>query len=309
VTTANTTISIGGARVRRQGLAFGLLATVIWGGFLVVSRYGVGAGLRVTDLAFLRYLTAGLILLPWLLRHSPYRLAGVGWRKGASLAFLAGPLFIIVGASGYRFAPLAHAAVIQLGMLTLVSMLFAALVLGERPTLKRLAGLAIVVAGLAVTAGPGLLRGSSTAWIGDLLFALAGSMWALFSVLQRRWGVAPLAATAVVSVLSAVVYAPVYLATEGLRIFSTISPTVLLVEIVAQGVLSGVVALFAFSRAVQDLGASRAALFPALSPGVAILLGIPVTGEVPSLIQLTGLAILTMGLVVAVRGNQAARSD
>jgi len=187
VTTANTTISIAGARVRRQGLAFGLLATVIWGGFLVVSRYGVGAGLRVTDLAFLRYLTAGLILLPWLLRHSPYRLAGVGWRKGASLAFLAGPLFIIVGASGYRFAPLAHAAVIQLGMLTLVSMLFAALVLGERPTLKRLAGLAIVVVGLAVTAGPGLLRGSSTAWIGDLLFALAGSMWALFSVLQRRW--------------------------------------------------------------------------------------------------------------------------
>lgn len=309
MTTANTTISIGGARVRRQGLAFGLLATVIWGGFLVVSRYGVGAGLRVTDLAFLRYLTAGLILLPWLLRHSPYRLAGVGWRKGASLAFLAGPPFIIVGASGYRFAPLAHAAVIQLGMLTLVSMLFAALLLGERPILKRLAGLAIVVAGLAVTAGPGLLRGSSTAWIGDLLFALAGSMWALFSVLQRRWGVAPLVATAVVSVLSAVVYAPVYLATEGLRIFSTISPTVLLVEIVAQGVLSGVVALFAFSRAVQDLGASRAALFPALSPGVAILLGIPVTGEVPSLIQLTGLAILTMGLVVAVRGNQAARSD
>lgn len=304
---ANTTLSIDDVRVRRQGLAFGLLATVIWGGFLVVSRYGVGAGLRVTDLAFLRYLTAGLILLPWLLRHSPHRLAGIGWRKGASLALLAGPLFIIVGASGYRFAPLSHAAVIQLGMLTLVSMLLAALVLGERPTTTRLAGLAIVVAGLAVTAGPGLLHGSSTAWIGDLLFALAGSMWAFFSVLQRRWGIAPLAATAVVSVLSAIAYAPVYLATEGLRIFSTISPTVLLVQIVAQGVLSGVVALFAFSRAVQDLGASRAALFPALSPGVAIVLGIPVTGEVPSMIQLAGLAILTTGLVVAVRGNRAAR--
>ena len=57
-----TTIPIGGAKVRRQGLAFGFLATVIWGGFLVASRYGLGAGLRVTDLAFLRYLTAGLIL-------------------------------------------------------------------------------------------------------------------------------------------------------------------------------------------------------------------------------------------------------
>ncbi|PLZ01272.1 hypothetical protein CY652_17170 [Burkholderia sp. WAC0059] len=69
--------------------------------------------------------------------------------------------------------------------------------------------------------------------------------------------------------------------------------------------LSGVVALFAFSRAVQDLGPSRAALFPALSPGVAILLGIPVTGDLPSAVQIMGLAILTIGLVVAVSARRA----
>ncbi|WP_180970647.1 DMT family transporter [Burkholderia sp. WAC0059] len=223
----------GARRQGRQGLAFGLLATLIWGGFLVVSRYGIGAGLHATDLAFLRYLTAGLILLPWLLGHSPHRLAGVGWGKGMCLALLAGPLFIVVSASGYRYAPLAHAAVIQLGMLTLVSILLAAVMVGERPGARRLIGLGVVVAGLAVTAGPGLLRGSSTAWIGDLLFALAGSMWALFSVLQRRWGIAPLAATAVVSVLSAAVYTPLYLAGNGLRIFSVAPPTVLVVQIVA----------------------------------------------------------------------------
>ncbi|MEM5299721.1 DMT family transporter [Burkholderia sp. JPY481] len=287
-----------------HGILFGLLATVIWGGFLVVSRYGIGAGLQATDLAFLRYLTAGLVLLPWLLKHSPRRLAGVGWGKGICLAALAGPLFLIVGANGYHFAPLAHAAVIQLGMLTLVSILLAAVFLGERPGLIRLVGLGIVIAGLVVTAGPGLLHGSSMAWIGDLLFALAGSMWALFSVLQRRWGVAPLAATAVVSVLSAAIYAPIYLVSNGWKIFTMVSPSMLLLQIVAQGILSGVVALFAFSRAVQDLGPSRAALFPALSPGVAILLGIPVTGELPSLIQIIGLIILTSGLVVAVSARR-----
>ncbi|MFL9911224.1 DMT family transporter [Paraburkholderia sp. RL17-337-BIB-A] len=303
--TAAHTGACHGDGVRRQGLAFGLLATLIWGGFLVVSRYGISAGLRATDLAFLRYLTSGVILLPWLLRHSPGRLAGVGWRRGMCLAVLAGPLFIVVSASGYRFAPLAHAAVIQLGMLTLVSIVLAAKMLGERPGAIRLAGLVVVVSGLAITAGPGLLHGSSTAWIGDMLFALAGSMWALFSLLQRRWGIAPLAATAVVSVLSAAVYTPVYLACTGLQIFSVAGPAVLVVQIIAQGVLSGVVALFAFSRAVQDLGPGRAALFPALSPGVAILLDIPVSGDLPSAVQLAGLGIMTTGLIIAVSARRA----
>ncbi|WP_374283101.1 hypothetical protein [Novosphingobium sp.] len=35
------------------------------------------------------------------------------------------------------------------------------------------------------------------------------------------------------------------------------------------------IALFAFSRAVQDLVARRVALFPTLAPAIAILVGIP----------------------------------
>jgi drug/metabolite transporter (DMT)-like permease len=305
VIVAGSRVAVHSAGVRHQGLAFGFTATLIWGGFLVVSRYGIGSGLKASDLAFLRYLTSGLLMLPWLLRHSPRRLAGMGWRKGMCLAALAGPLFVIVSASGYYFAPLAHAAVIQLGMLTLVSILLATVILGERPSTTRLAGLSVVVLGLAVTAGPGLLHGSSTAWIGDTLFALAGSMWALFSVLQRRWDIAPLPATAVVAVLSAATYTPVYLACCGLHIFATSSMAVLAVQIIAQGALSGVLATFAFARAVRSLGPSQAALFPALSPGVAMLIDIPVTGDPPSLAQLAGLVILTVGLIVAVRARGA----
>ena len=43
----------------RRGYMFGFLASFIWGGFLVASRYGVGAGLTAADIAFLRYATAG----------------------------------------------------------------------------------------------------------------------------------------------------------------------------------------------------------------------------------------------------------
>jgi len=89
------------ARRRHAGLLFGLVAAVIWGAFLTVSRHGVGKGLRGSDLAFLRYATAGLLLLPVLLRRSPWSVGGIGWRRGMVLALLAGPLFVLVGASGY----------------------------------------------------------------------------------------------------------------------------------------------------------------------------------------------------------------
>jgi len=267
----------------------------------------MGAGLHASDLAFIRYAVAGAVLLPWVLTHSPRTLAGIGWRRCIVLSLLAGPLFVLIGASGYLFAPLAHGAVIQLGVLTLMSICLAALLLGERLRTSRLIGLGVIIAGLVTIAGPALLDGQSQAWIGDLLFAAAGSMFAVFTILVRRWKLQAFATTAVVSVLSGVIYSPLYLALTGTQRLSA-APIALLVEQgVVQGLLSGIVALFTFARAVHYLGAGRAALFPALAPAVAILLGIPLVGELPSLGQWCGLLICTFGLLIALRSD-AARS-
>jgi len=199
----------------RRGIAFGLVAALIWGSYMAISNHGIEAGLRPADLAFIRYSVAGLLLLPWLVRHVPLHLGGKGWRKGLTLSLFAGPLFVLVGTSGYRFAPLAHGAVIQLGALTVASVLLASALIGERAGRRRLAGLSVIIAGLGVTAGPSLFAGGSTAWIGDLLFVAAGIMWAFFTVLQRRWAIDTMAATAVVSVVSAAIYVPLYLSSQG----------------------------------------------------------------------------------------------
>jgi drug/metabolite transporter (DMT)-like permease len=187
--------------------------------------------------------------------------------------------------------------------------LFAAILIGGRPSRRRIAGIFILILGLAVTAGPALLHGGSTAWIGDLLFALAGSMWALFTVLQHRWDVAPLAATAVVSVLSGAIFAPLYLAHEGIALLARVSPIQIAEQVLVQGVLSGIVALFAFSQAVQILGPGRAALFPTLAPGVAILLGIPLAGDTPNGLQIAGLIVLSAGLIIALCGDASKHSS
>jgi drug/metabolite transporter (DMT)-like permease len=228
-------------------------------------------------------------------------MAGVGWRRAGMLTLLAGPLFILAGASGFHFAPLAHGATVQPAAITIAGLTLGALVLGDPLTRARIAGGAVIVAGLALVAGPQATGGGARTLAGDALFALAGIMWAAFAVLSKRWGVAPIAATAVVSVLSAVVYTPAYLATRGLDTLLAQPPGVLVQLVVVQGVLSGVVAVFAFGRAVELLGAPRAAAFPALVPVVAILTGIPVTGEIPAPVQIAGLLTVTFGLSVIQR--------
>lgn len=283
----------------RRGYVLGCLAAIIWGGYLVSSRRGIAAGLAPADMAFLRYVVAGAVMLPFLLRHQPLGLAGVGWRKGLMLACLAGPPFVLVGASGFRFAPLAHAAVIQLGSVILFSTLLAAIALRERPGPAGLLSLSLVLLGLFVTAGSGLVGGLPGAWRGDLLFALAGMLWASFTVLQRRWQLSPVAVTSVVCVISAVVYGPLHAALVGFDQMRRVATAVLIEQMLVQGVLSGAIAMLAFAAAVREVGAARAALFPALAPGVAMLLGAFLTGDRVSALHVIGLVLLTSGLLVS----------
>jgi drug/metabolite transporter (DMT)-like permease len=62
-----------------------------------------------------------------------------------------------------------------------------------------------------------------------------------------------------------------------------------------QGVFAGPAAMYLFARAVILLGAGRAALYPSLVPVFSLLLGFLTLGEVPSVAQLAGLAIVVVG--------------
>lgn len=282
------------------GALWGLLAVGIWGAYLTMARASVLAGWSGAEIALFRYVPAGLVLLPWLLRHQPRRLGGVGWARGVVLAALAGPGFILAGVGGYAYAPLAHGAVLQPAAVTLGSVALAAWMLGERPDRRRLLGIGVILAGLCLVAGPGLVAGDGRTPIGDAMFLLAGLMWAGFGVLSRRWGVGAVAGAAAVAVLSAAVYLPAYLLVAGPARLLAAAPGQIVAQVIVQGLLAGVVAVVAYTRAVQLLGAAGAAVFPALVPAVAIAMGVPVTGEAPALHQAAGLMVVTLGLLVVV---------
>ncbi len=280
-----------------SGWLWGLAAAGIWGSYMAFARAGVVGGLTPVDFTLLRFLPAGLVMLPFLLRRGPRDLGGVGWGRGVVLAALAGPAFILLGTLGFTWAPLAHAAVLQPGMVTIGAMALAVLILRERVAGLRWAGAGVVLAGLVLVSGAGLSGGE--AWRGDLCFAAAGLLWALFTVAGRRWRVDPLAATAAVSVLGAAVTLPLWLGFGDAAGLLAQGWRVIAVQALVQGLLSGIVAVYAFSRAVAALGAARAALFPAMVPLVAVLLGLPVAGEWPTGGQWIGFAVVMAGLPLA----------
>jgi drug/metabolite transporter (DMT)-like permease len=61
----------------------------------------------------------------------------------------------------------------------------------------------------------------------------------------------------------------------------------------------GVLAVIAYDKAVEHLGASKAAVCPALFPAAALALGVPIAGEFPALVECIGALMATAGLTVA----------
>lgn len=285
-----------------MGYVFGMTMALGAAISFAMARAGALQGLAPDDMVFARGLVAGLILLPFLITWGLPTLAGIGWRRGLVLLLTGGPLFAFLQTGGYVYAPLAHGAVIAPSTVTLLSTLGAVLLLGERLTGWHMIGGVLVIAGVVLVSWHGFAGSAvtDTTWIGDLMFVTSSLLWAVFTVLMRKWRIDPIRATAVVAVLTAVVVVPGYLTHRGLDRLTTLPTDALLAQGFAQGLIQGIVTLLAYSKAVAILGVSRAVLFPAIVPAISILIGIPLVGEWPEATQIIGLALVTFGLLVAV---------
>jgi drug/metabolite transporter (DMT)-like permease len=266
-----------------------------------VARAGIVGGLVAEDLVLIRFTVAGLTFFPLLLRWGLPGLAGIGWRRGLILLAVGGPIFALLQLGGYTFAPLAHGAVIAPASVTLLSTIIAAIFLRERLSVAHLTGAALVIAGILALGWEGVLhRSGSRAWIGDLMFFGSAVPWAIFSVLLRHWRLDAVRAIAVVSVLSAATMWTGYAAFHDVRHLFAIPASLTVPQVIAQGILQGVIGLTAYSHAIRVLGVSRAVLFPAAVPAISVVIGIPIAGEWPTSIQIVGLIVVTIGLVAAI---------
>ena len=282
------------------GIICGTGAALFYAAGYAATRHGLDVGFSPADLTIHRYLWFGLVMLPSVLRTGMSDLNGVGWGRGILLAVLGGPVFSIISFAGLLLVPLGHGGVIQPACATLGGLLLATFLLGEKFLVTRAIGALIIVCGLSVIGAEAVSTIGVHGVAGDLMFVLTGLMFATFGALLRLWHIAAIPATAVISVLS-LFGTPVHWALGGFDHMIALGWRENLLQVVLQGVVAGPVATYLFVRTVALLGAGRAAVFPALVPPFVLLIGWLALGEVPTVLQLIGLAIVLLGFRLAQR--------
>ena len=283
------------------GILCGIGAAFGWAAGFVVAKHGVSIGFTAADLAFHRFFWTGLLLIPVVLRDGIRDLGGFGWGRGLIVSVLAGPPQALLAYSGFVLVPLGHGTTIQPACAALFGIILASLVLGERLTIERIIGGALIIAGLIVFGIESLTTIGGHGVGGDLLFVTAGLFWATFGMLLRKWHLAGIRAVAVVAALSLLIYAPLHGLFIGYGGLLRMSWQENLLQAAVQGLLAGMLPIYLFARAVILLGAGRAATFPALVPLFGLVIGYLALGVIPSIAQIVGLVIVLIGFRFALR--------
>ncbi|MEM1044579.1 MAG: DMT family transporter [Pseudomonadota bacterium] len=275
-----------GPNVRAGILAW--IATVAIGvSWQLATRFGVTTTLTPMDLALLRYVIPAAALLPILLKQG-------FWPKNRPIRNLAlivvggGLPFGLLGMAGAQLAPASHMGALLPGSMPVFVALLSAIFLGERFGRGRIAGLATIVIGVACIVGTTLsgTAGGPAVLIGDVLFLSAGVFWAVYTIAYRQSGLDPWHGAALICFWSSVLVIPSWLMSPGASLLDAPFADIAL-QVVAQGILAGLLGLASYGAAIRHLGASVAAVSGAVVPALTSLGGFFLLGE-----PLTGLTVL-----------------
>lgn len=283
------------------GTLCGVAAAFCWGAGFVAAKHGVSVGMAPADLALHRFVWTGFVLTLFMARTGLADLGGIGWGRGIVLMLLGGPVQAFMAYKGYTLVPLGHGAVIQPGCAALFGPLLAAAILHEHLSGRRIFGAVVIVLGLVTFGIESITAIGSHGLGGDFLFVGAGMFWAGFGIALRRWSVSGMRAAMIVGALAFLIYTPLHGILFGYQHMIDVGLRENVLQAFAQGGLAGALPIYLFARAVMLLGAGRASTFPALVPIFTIALGFLLIGEVPTILQLAGLAVVLIGFRFALK--------
>jgi drug/metabolite transporter (DMT)-like permease len=281
--------------------AFGTV--IIWAAFLVISRLGGKTALTGWDIAALRLGVGSALLLPF-----SWRLGWSVWRdlKLWALALSGGAIFLVLIYSGLKLAPAAHGGILVPGMQPFLVTILAWIFLKTRPPRQRIIALIPIALGVICVAMPTLtgLQPDTSTLIGDGLLLASSAIWALYSVLAKKWSYHPWLLTRFLAVASALVYLPIYVLFLPKGI-DQVSDGMLVLQGLYQGIGPTILAMLFFLRAVSLLGAERTGALISLVPIIAGLAAVPLLDEPLSGWLIAGLALVSIGAFMAARPIRA----
>jgi len=286
--------------------AFPLLAILIWAGNTVITKMSAGA-IFPAEIGFYRWLLAGLLFTPFLLRPMLRNWAHI--RPNLGKIFILGVLGMAVYQSLAYFAAAVTSATnmgIILSLMPLMSLAMAIISLGLRLTFGALIGALVSFIGVLVVVSGGdlgllLQHGLNS---GDALMLIATLAYALYSTLLKKWQLrlAPLLLLYLQVLVAIIVLFPLFLFSEKTGLGTGNIGLVLYAC-----VLASMVAPLAWMQAVTRLGPSRTTLFFNLLPAITAVIAALVLNEQLALYHLVGGLMTLAGVILAERWKTPVR--
>lgn len=283
---------------RWVGLLSGLGAAAIWGGMYVVSKVVLEV-IPPFTLVSLRLLLGILVLWIFVARQGgtgftwkqKFQAALVGWvGYGVSLGFQ----FV-----GTRLSTASNGALVTSATPAFV-LLFAAWILRERVSWRRLAALAVSTLGVLAVIDPRSARLSPDLFWGNLCLAAAALTWALYSVLVRKTTrTLALLPTTMVFFFGGLAVSLPAAAIELRQIPLGQMTWGMAAGVLYLGVISTALAMFLWNQAFALLEAGVASLTFFAQPVVGIALGAWLLGEPVSALFVVGGVLIGVGLWLA----------
>ncbi len=283
------------------GIISGLIATSIWGAMYVVSK-AVMETIPPFTLLTSRLILGSLTLLIIAIfqrkklrvnKNTFWQILGVGFiGYGISLGFQ----FV-----GTHLSTAANGSLVTSATPTFV-LIFAALILKEKITKKRLLALGIASLGVIAVIDPRSVQLNSTLFWGNISLVAAALTWALYSVLVRKTtrdaDVLVFSLIAFVGGMPTSITASAYeISHQGLGEI-TIG---VIAGILFLGIIATALAMYLWNTAFALLDASLASLTFFAQPVVGTILGAIFLGEIITPLFLFGGLLIGVGLIIASR--------
>lgn len=277
---------------------FPLLAAFIWGGNTLVSKMSAGA-IPASQIAFLRWLIAAVILLPFalrpLLRHR--QVIAANWGKLFILGVMGAAVFQTLAYHAASYTAAINMGVIQ-ALVPLLTILLASLVFRTWPGISTWVGAMVSLLGVLLVISAGDLHRlvEHGLNVGDLMMLLAVMAMAVYNTLLKHWRMAlPLLVSIFCqAVCASVVLLPMFLAGDKQAPTPATGGMILYAAIAAS-----VIAPLSWMAGSHRLGPERVSLFFNLIPVVTaalavLLLSEPITWAlwVGGALTLAGVAIV-----------------
>lgn len=277
------------------------LMGVVWGIPYLLIKVAVDADLSTSVVVFTRCALGALLLLPFAIRQGGLvRTVRAHWAPMLAFACIEiiGPWFTLTDAERHLSSSTAGLLIAGVPIVGVLAARF----LGDAEVLgaRRIAGLALGLAGVAVLTLPHL-KGGDARSLAEVLVTVVGYATAPLIAARRLKDVPTLQLIVPCLALAALVYAPAAVAGRPARLPG---PSVL-AALVALGVICTAVAFVGFLELIKEIGPIRSTVITYVNPAIAVAAGALFLDEPLTAGILAAFALILAGSVLATASGPA----